>query len=233
MNIYGATRVSTAEQAADGKTSLETQRRVIRGVVMQHDNWPEPIFFEDIGVSGSIPFRERPEGSKLFEQLQPGDILIVAKMDRLFRSASDALNTVEHFQKIHVKLIIADMGSEPVTENGTAKMWFTMLAAFAEFERTRIAERVRDGKREKTANGGHSGGAVPYGYSVEGRGRTAKLVANTEEMEVIARCKELHARGLTLRGIIRRLTIEGQRSRNGKPFAATQVMRMVKGGASA
>jgi DNA invertase Pin-like site-specific DNA recombinase len=46
-------------------------------------------------------------------------------------------------------LIVADMGADPVTDNGTAKFFFTVLAAMAEFDRERILERTLDGGRPR------------------------------------------------------------------------------------
>ena len=48
------------------------------------------------GVSGSVPVEERPiGGQQLFAKLQRGDIVIAAKLDRLFRSPLDALKVVD------------------------------------------------------------------------------------------------------------------------------------------
>jgi putative DNA-invertase from lambdoid prophage Rac len=47
------------------------------------------------GVSGSVPVAERPAGGPLFARLAEGDAVIAPKLDRLFRSALDALQTVQ------------------------------------------------------------------------------------------------------------------------------------------
>ena len=61
-----------------------------------------------------------------------------------------------------------------MTENGMAKLFFTMLAAFAEFERGRIAERTAEG-RKSSAAGGHLGGPALSGYHKVGAGKNAML----------------------------------------------------------
>ena len=48
----------------------------------------------DGGVSGSVPLAERPEGKRLLEAVEKGDVIITAKLDRAFRSAADALGTL-------------------------------------------------------------------------------------------------------------------------------------------
>ena len=157
--------------------------------------------------------------------LRPGDLVVVAKLDRLFRSAQDALETVEALRKRGVALVIADMGSDPVTENGVSKLFFTMLAAFAEFERGRIAERVADGRRSKRAAGGFIGGQAPYGWRVVGQGRGATLEPDPVEAAVVAHARMLWESGLSLRAVAETLEARGEVSRVGRPLSVTQVHR--------
>ena len=55
-------------------------------------------------VSGSVPLGDRPEGAGLLAALQPGDIVIAATLDRMFRSALDALNVIRDFQRQRISL---------------------------------------------------------------------------------------------------------------------------------
>ena len=64
------------------------------------------------GVSGSIPVEERPVGGALLARLDRGDIVIAAKLDRLFRSALDALKVVEDLKKRGVALHLLDLGGD-------------------------------------------------------------------------------------------------------------------------
>ena len=91
MNIYGYTRVSTVQQAMGGE-SLETQKKIIIGYAQSKGLEMDPNhIFVEAGVSGSVEFRKRPEGSKVFGLLNPGDMLIIPKIDRGFRNIRDAL----------------------------------------------------------------------------------------------------------------------------------------------
>jgi putative DNA-invertase from lambdoid prophage Rac len=66
--------------------------------------WSLERVFVDAGVSGSTPLARRPEGGKLLAALRPGDVVIAAKMDRCFRSAFDALQTIEGFKRRKISL---------------------------------------------------------------------------------------------------------------------------------
>jgi hypothetical protein len=83
-------------------------------------------------------------------------------MDRIFRSARDALETVDHCMAEKINLVLFDMGVQPVTaDEGMSRMFFTMLAAFAEFERGRIRERMIQGKAAKARTAATSAARRP------------------------------------------------------------------------
>lgn len=210
MAAYGYARVSTADQATDDRTSLDSQRRRIEGLALAADLSLTQVFIEP-AVSGSKPFRERPEGSRLWGLLQDGDSLIAAKLDRLFRSAGDALATADELKKRGVALYILDMGIEPVTGTGAARMFFGLLALVAEFERQRILERISEGQRAKRQRGGHVGGLRPFGWDVVGSGRGATLSPNAAEQAAIPRIRAAHAEGVSLRRISADLAAQGIR----------------------
>ena len=198
MNVYGYCRVSTTEQA-NGGLSLDTQRQQITGYAMMK-GWAIAQFFIEAGVSGSVPLADRPEGQCLLAALQPGDVIITAKLDRAFRSAADALGTLEQLKEERVALHMIDLGGD-VTGNGISKLVFTILSAVAENERDRIRERVRDVKRHRASQRLFNGGKRPFGFDVVGEGKNRHLVPNGTEQAAVARGKALHAQGKSLREI--------------------------------
>lgn len=194
QRILAYARVSTAEQAANGN-SLATQRQQIEGYAMMK-GWQIAEFFIDGGVSGSVPLAERPEGRRLLEFAARGDVIITAKLDRAFRSAADALGTLEEMKDQGVGLHMIDLGGD-VTGDGISKLVFTILSAVAENERDRIRERIRDVKRHLALQGIYGGGKRPFGYDVvEGR-----LVPKANEQAAIARMKALRKKGKPYREI--------------------------------
>jgi DNA invertase Pin-like site-specific DNA recombinase len=224
--ILGYLRVSTDDQK--NNTSPESQEQIIRGVAMTCGASSFDVqIFSDLGVSGSIPLEQRPGGKKLLATARSGDTVCAAKLDRMFRSASDALVTAESMKARGIKLILFDLGSKPVTENEMAKCFFTMASAFAELERARIAERMRTGRQHKRARNGHIGGLAPYGYRVVGAKKQASLEPDEQEQPVLKEVLDLAGQELTTGRIARIINNKGYRNRVGAPFACMQVKRII------
>lgn len=203
MRICGYVRVSTSEQAANGN-SLDTQKQQITGYAMMK-GWDVAEFFVEGGISGSVPLAERPEGRRLLATVGAGDVIITARLDRAFRSASDALGTLEELKDSGVALHMIDLGGD-VCGNGISKLVFTILSAVAENERDRIRERIRDVKRNLASRGVYGGGKRPIGYDVV----DGKLVPKPHEQAAIARMKALRGERKTYRDIGKIIAAEFQ-----------------------
>ena len=121
-----------------------------------HGLTPAGVVVEE-GVSGSVPVAERPAAGPLFARLGKGDVVIAPKLDRLFRSALDALKVVEDLKKRGVALHLLDLGGD-ISGNGLSKLFLTIAAAFAEAERDRIRERIGQVKADQKARGRYLGG---------------------------------------------------------------------------
>ncbi|MBT3045009.1 MAG: recombinase family protein [Candidatus Thiodiazotropha sp. (ex Codakia orbicularis)] len=195
MSVYGYTRVSTVIQSEEG-LSLDAQHRQLEGYAMMHGLGLTEIFVER-GVSGWKPLSSRPEGARLRASLCAGDIILCPKLDRMFRSARDALVVSDEMKIMGVSLHLLDLGGD-VTGNGISKMFFTIVAAFAEFERDRIAERITDTKASEKVKGRYLGGTRPFGYQVDSNGF---LIPDQKEQNIIEQIISLHSLGNSLRGI--------------------------------
>jgi putative DNA-invertase from lambdoid prophage Rac len=194
MAVFGYVRVSTSDQATNGE-SLETQKAKIAGYAMMQ-GWTLGEVFIEAGVSGSVPLADRPEGSRLLASLKAGDVIITPKLDRMFRSASDALVTLEAVKDIGVGLVMIDLGGD-VTGNGISKLVFTILSAVAENERDRIRERIREVKRHLAGQGVYGGGKRPFGQDII----NGMLVPNAAEQAVIVDMRAMRTAGASLRAI--------------------------------
>lgn len=227
--ILSYARVSTIEQAADGTTSIAEQLRKAKAIAdLRGASAFDFTTYVDEGVSGSRPLSERPKGKEMLGDAVRGDIIVASKMDRLFRSASDALNTAEALKARGIDLILVDMGTSPVTENGTAKMFFGLLALVAEFERGRIAERMSDGRRGKRLRNGHLGGIAPYGYRVVGEKKLSRLEPIPEEQPILKEVIDLAQQKLSSWKITKILNEKGYKNRVDAPFECYQVKRIIE-----
>ena len=218
MAVYGYVRVSTQVQADDGEL-LAVQQRQIEGRCMQ-ENWCADHIYVERAVSGARPFGDREQGAALLARLQPGDIVVAAKLDRMFRSALDALQTCDRFQRDGISLFLLDLGGD-VTSNGVAGLFMKIAAAFAEFERDRLRERIRDVKQDQRRRGLHLGGHRPFGYRV---GADRQLVPDPKEQAAIGRIQELRRAGLSLRAVARTVHAEC-----GVAISAMTVRRLLSG----
>ena len=202
MAVYGYARVSTSRQAEEGE-SLDVQQRTVAGYALMLGLTVDRMFVER-GVSGSVPLSERAEGIALLAALKSGDVLITPKLDRMFRSALDALDVLAKLKARSVSLHMIDLGGD-VTGNGISKLVFTILSAVAEAERDRIRERVTQVKRDQRQRNRYLGGIVPFGFRA---GDDGSLVSDSAEQVLIAHARALRADGATLRAIQTALDVQ-------------------------
>lgn len=131
--IYGYARVSTRGQAKDGN-SIEAQKKIL-----QQQGAMEIYADAFTGTK-----THRPELDKLMSKMQAGDKLIVTKLDRIARSATQGIELVNTLLDRGVTVHILNMGVMDNTPSG--KLIRTIMLAFAEFERDMIVERTQEGK---------------------------------------------------------------------------------------
>lgn len=168
----GYVRVSTNSQAQDGD-SLAVQEQTIR-LVCQLEGYELQAIYSDPAVSGSVPFARREGGAAILAAVQPGDVIVGVKLDRCFRSGHDALGTLDDLKKRGVGLHLKDLGGD-VTSSNVSALVFGLLSAVAEFERSRIGERVRDVKANQKSRGRYLGGDAPVATTLVLDPETAML----------------------------------------------------------
>lgn len=208
-------RVSTQEQS----NGLEVQRAEIerwaaaRGLVVSEDNW-----FTD-RISGTTSIEERPELLKALATLKRGDVLVVQKRDRLARDTSVAVFIERAVKGSKATLACAQGGDG---DDPSAALLRHVLDGVSAFEVAMIRARTKAALASKKARG-ECVGTVPYGFRREG----AMLVEDEAEQAVLACVRGFRDAGLSERAIVAELAAAGHLSRSGKPFAKTQVHRMV------
>ncbi len=136
--IYGYARVSTKDQ------NLNLQLDALKAAGCQK------IFSEKVSAA-----RERPELEKLIGFLQPGDTVIVWKLDRLARSLKDLIKLVSDFKERSVSFISVQDKIDTASAQG--RLIFNIFASLAEFERDLIRERTVAGLDAARARGNKGG----------------------------------------------------------------------------
>jgi DNA invertase Pin-like site-specific DNA recombinase len=101
-------------------------------------------------VSGAVT--DRPELAKVLKRLEPGDTLVVTRLDRLARSTRDLLNILDTVAKAGAGFkSLADAWADTTTPHG--KLMLTILAGLSEFERSLIRARTGDGRERAKERG--------------------------------------------------------------------------------
>jgi DNA invertase Pin-like site-specific DNA recombinase len=130
----GYLRVSTQEQRPD---------RQIHGLGPLCDE----LHIEFVSAVG----KKRPVYERVFENLEAGDTLVVWDLDRAFRSVVDAITEAEKLRARGVQFQIANLQVDTATPAGM--LVYTVISAFAEFERRTLAQRTREGMAAARLNG--------------------------------------------------------------------------------
>jgi len=141
--IYG--RVSTKSQKTDRQ--VDELMRVCRS-----SDWGEIEIFEEV-VSGGKGRADRPVFDELLRRVTQRQIkrVCVWSVDRLGRSLTDLLATLEIIKSAGAALYIHSQAIDTATSSG--KMMFSLIGVFSEFERSIIRERVKSGLEAARAKG--------------------------------------------------------------------------------
>ena len=184
---------SSANGRNQSRRPVETCRAYLQ-LLKQKGEWGggEPHVLSE-QVSGSIAFHKRERGRELLARLKKGDVLVIAKLDRAWRSTRDALACIEEFKKRGVSVHLVDLGGDIC--DGISQLVMTIMSAVAQWERERIGERTRDAKREQARKGLYAGGKVPWDKRVLG----GKLVDDPKKAEVVKKLRGWRRDGVSLR----------------------------------
>ena len=140
--LIGYARTSTLDQVA----GFESQQAAL------NEAGCEKVFAEQIS---SIAHRDQLQDA--LDYIREGDVLVVTKLDRLARSMPDLLNIIAKVERKGASLRILGMSLDTTTATG--KLMFNVLGSVAEFERSMMLERQREGIAKAKAEGKYKGRA--------------------------------------------------------------------------
>lgn len=174
-------RVSTALQE-----TRQQDEKCFEYLAFKNDQYPSfenPATYEDADTSGSTAFAKRRGGAQLIQAVQRLEVahIVVAKLDRLGRSAEDVFRIFRICEEHGTTIHIVDLGGDSISTGGASgKLLVSIMAVFAEFERNMICERITDRMESKRRNRTISGswgevcGTVPYGWEAVATTRKSK-----------------------------------------------------------
>lgn len=193
-------RVSTLEQANEGISLGAQQKRLEAHCIAK--GWDLVKVVVDAGASAKNLNRDGAREILELVRRRACDVIVVVKLDRMFRNASDALNTTNEFRRFGVDF--ASLTEDFDTSTAAGKMFFSLIASFAEFERNLIGDRTREALASKKADG-YRVGEVPLGFEADDDGL---LVPVEEEQRVVDRILGLREQGYGYLRIAKQLNRE-------------------------
>jgi DNA invertase Pin-like site-specific DNA recombinase len=128
--------------------------------------------------------KERPGLARVLQELQPGDTLVICKLDRLARSLQELLAIAADLEARGVNLQVLDQAIDTTTPTG--RLLFQLLGAVGEFERQLAIERTRASVEHRRSTGGSLGGR-PKSYTAEQHRLGLRLKAEGESVSGVAR----------------------------------------------
>ena len=167
-------------------------------------------WYEDVAKSGKSMIDRPGLECAIAHACEAKIPLMVYSLSRMARSTRDALSISQQLQEAGAGLICLKEKTD--TSTPTGKLFFTLLAAIAEFERELISERTRDARKFHKAQGKIMSKRLPYGFRHDPEDST-KMIKDEEEQENIKRIVELRNRGLTLGDIVAFMEQDGRKPR--------------------
>ena len=216
------TRVSTDEQAEKG-LSLSAQKRACRQFAASR-NWTVVEIYEDPGYSGKNDKRPGFQNMLAGARKEEFKILLVHKLDRFSRSIE---NTLKNFSELNSHdVTLASVSEEFDYSTPMGRMFFHMMAVFAQWYLENLSAETTKGKYERVRKGLHNG-RLPFGYSIGGEKKPAVVVP--AEAAIVKKAFELYSTGeYADRQIAVYLMEQGFRTRRGRNWSKDTVREMLQ-----
>lgn len=212
-HAVGYVRVSTDEQRRSG-LGIDAQLAAIRQAAGRNGRKVTTIH-RDEGISGNKPPDQRPGLLAAIAALKRGDVLIVAKRDRLSRGGVSQTAVIEAAIKRKGARVLSAAGEGTDGEEPQDEFFRDLTDSLAKMERKIISKRTAAALVAKRARGERAG-TIPYGFKLKADGKT--LAPARTERAVLRLMLDCRAAGYSLRDTAAELNRKGFTTRAGRPW---------------